>query len=82
MSVPIIGELKNPYIIVEMLPGKLPNTFEVQISTEKFPDGVVLAVQCLLQAVVFLMPHAFEAVASAATQALLNLQRTQRNGGN
>ncbi len=70
MSIPIIGERQNPHIIVEMMPGVKPGSFDVQIDTQNFPDGVPLAVQCLLQAVVFLMPHAFQAVATATAAQL------------
>ena len=84
MTIPIIGEPHNPYIIVEMVPskvlGSVPNAFDVQINTQHFGAGPPLAVQCLLQAVVFLLPHAFAAIAEAAAQQLLNQQRSDSNG--
>ncbi len=80
MAVPIIGEKNYPYIIVGMSPGKLPGTFDIELNMENFPGGVVLAVQCLLQAAMFVLPKAFEAVAVAATQELLNRQRTNHSG--
>ena len=84
MTIPIIGEPHNPYIIVEMVPSMAPgavtNTFDVQINTQHFGGGSPLAVQCLLQAVVFMLPHAFAAVAEVAIQQLLNQQRAQNNG--
>ena len=80
MSIPIIGEQTNPYILVEMLPGLAPGTFDIKLNTEHFPGGVPLAVQCLLQSVVFLLPHAFQSIAEGAVEQLLKQQRIQSNG--
>lgn len=81
MSVPIIGEKHNQYIIVEMAPGLTPGAFDINLNTEHFTGGVPLAVQCLLQAAASLLPHAFQAVADSAAQQLLLQQRAQHNGG-
>ena len=81
MTVPIIGERQYPYIIVEMTPGPTPGTFNVQLDTRHFPEGAPLAAQCLLQATVFLLPQAFQAIAEAAVQHLRSQQRAQNNGG-
>ena len=81
MPVPIIGERQYPYIVVEMVPGPTPGTFNVRLDTLHFPEGAPLAAQCLLQATVFLLPQAFQGIAEAATQHLLNQQRAQHNGG-
>ena len=82
MAVPIVGETIYPHIIVSMKPGIDPSTFDVQVDTRHFPDGLPLAIQCLLQAVVFLMPQVFDAVAALVTQEILRQQRAQSNGGN
>ena len=81
MAVPIIGEKNGSYILVGMSPGLVPNTFDVNVDTGHFLGGVPLAVQCLLQAIVFLLPHGFQSVADAAVQQLLEQQRIQKNGG-
>ena len=78
MSVPIIGEKSNPYIVVEMAPGVIPGTFDINLDTQHFGGGVPLAVQCLLQAAASLLPHAFDAVAASAVIAAE--QRAQNNG--
>ena len=80
MSIPIIGEQAHPFIVVTMVPNHMSNTFEVELDTQHFPGGVPLATQCLLQAVVFLLPHSFQAVAEMAATQLLKEQRTHANG--
>ncbi len=80
MAVPIVGERTNPYIVVEMIPGLNPGTFDIQLDTQHFPSGVPLAAQCLLQATMYLLPHAYQAIATAAVQQLIEQQKTQRNG--
>ena len=80
MPVPIIGERNNPYIIVEMVPGLTPGTFDIQLDTQHFPGGTPLAAQCLLQATMFMLPQAFQAVAEIAVRELLNQKRAQGNG--
>ncbi len=80
MNIPIVGQRANPYIVVEMIPGDAANTFNVQINTEHFPAGTPLAVQCLLQAAMFLLPHAFQAIATAAANEVAVQQRAQWNG--
>ena len=80
MSVPIVGEKSNPYIVVEIVPGLTPDTFDIQLDTQHFPGGTPLAAQCLLQATMFLLPQAFQSVAEMAVQQLLNQKRAQGNG--
>ena len=80
MSIPIIGERNYPYIVVGVTPGVAPDTFEIQLDTQHFPGGVPLAVQCLLQAAMSLLPHAFQSIAELAVQQLMNQKRIQNNG--
>ena len=80
MSVPIVGKKEYPYIIVSMHPGIALGTFDIQLDTQHFPGGAPLAAQCLLQATMFLLPQAFQAVAEKAIEQLLNQQRIQGNG--
>ena len=80
MPVPILGQKHYSYIVVEMLPGPTPGTFNVQVDTQHFPEGLPLAVQSLLQAVVYLQPQAFQAIAEAAVEGLLRQQRDHNNG--
>ena len=81
MTIPIIGENKNPYIVVEMTPGLNPGTFDIKLDTQHFPNGLPLAVQCLLQAVMFLLPQTFQSVAAIPVQQVLHQQRAQNNEG-
>ena len=80
MTIPIIGEKSNPYITVEATPGLAPGTFDIQVDTQHFLGSVPLAVQCLLQAAMFLLPQAFQLIAEAAVTQVLNTQRAQSNG--
>ncbi len=80
MNVPIIGETNHPHMIVRMIPGLAPGTFDIHVDTQNFLGGAPLAAQCLLQAAMFMLPQAFQAIASQATQQLLDQQRAQRNG--
>ena len=80
MPVPIIGERQDPYIVVGMVPGAAPGTFDIQLDTQHFPGGTPLAAQCLMQAVMFLMPRVFQDIAEMAVQQLLQQQRAQANG--
>ncbi len=78
MTVPIIDEQQDPYIIVWMLPGLTQGKFDIQLDTQHFPGGVPLVCQCLLQATISVLPIAFVEVAEVAVQALLE-QQAQRN---
>ena len=80
MTIPIIGERNNPHIIIEVTPGAAPGTFDIKIDTQHFDGGCPLASQVLLQAVMFMLPQAFSAIADGAVQALLKQQQIQRNG--
>ena len=60
-GIPILGQNK---ITVLMLPGKLAGTFDVEIDTTNFTHGVPLAVQCLLQAAMALIPVAYQQIAN------------------
>ena len=62
-GVPIFGQNK---IIITMVAGTLAGTFDIQVDTSTFVHGVPLAVQCLLQAVVSLVPQAYEQIAVAS----------------
>ena len=77
MSIPILGEHANPYIVVEMIPGLATGTFDIKLDTRHFPGGPALAAQCLLQSVVFMLPQAFQSVAETAIQQLLVLKQQQ-----
>ena len=80
MPVPIIGKPQHPYIIVEMVPGIASGTFDVTVNTQSFEPGLPLAIQCLLQAIVFLIPHAYQKIAEAATSQILMQKRAEGNG--
>lgn len=60
-TVPIIGGDK---IIVTLVPGTVPGTFDVHIDTSSFQYGAPLAVQVLLQATMVLVPVAYEAISN------------------
>lgn len=60
-NVPIIGQNK---ITVSMVPSAIYGTFDVQIDTACFSYGVPIAVQCLLQAAMALIPAAYQTIAA------------------
>ena len=62
-GVPILGQNK---ITVTMIPGTLAGTFDIQVDTSTFVHGTPLAVQCLLQAAMVLIPQAYEQIALAS----------------
>ena len=62
-GVHILGQNK---ITVSMVPGKLAGTFDVEIDTSTFVHGTPLAVQCLLQAAMSLVPIAYQQIAAAS----------------
>ena len=62
-GVPILGQNK---ITVTMIPGTLAGTFDIQVDTSTFVHGTPLAVQCLLQAAMVLIPQAYEQIAIAS----------------
>ena len=62
-GIPILGQNK---IIVSMLPGTIAGTFDVDIDTSAFSYGVPMAVQCLFQAAMSLIPVAYQQIADAA----------------
>ena len=61
-GIPILGQNK---IVVTVVPGGLADTFDVQIDTSAWLHGVPLAVQCLLQAAMSLIPVAYQQIADA-----------------
>ena len=59
-GIPIIGQNK---ITVSMVPSTIADTFDVQVDTSAFSHGAPLAVQCLLQAAMILIPVAYQQIA-------------------
>lgn len=60
----ILGRNK---IVVTMTPGDLAGTFDVEVDTSGFEHGVPLAVQCLFQAAMALIPVAYQTIATASS---------------
>ena len=61
-GIPVLGQNK---LTVTMVPGTLAGTFDIQVDTSTFVHGLPLAVQCLLQATMLLIPQAYEQIARA-----------------
>ena len=64
-GVVILGQNK---IIVTTVPGTIAGTFDVQVDTSNFAQGVPLAVQCLLQSAMLLIPVAYQTILVAARE--------------